>query len=487
MIKRLLFIGLLISICCHAIAIEPIFSIFDDDTMDKYILSSYASTNPNWIGGYASIYFPLLHSAGVKGCLSAEGQRMGFTDTPIQLNYNGQVVKKMQDDFGWEVSCHTMTARYVRLTYEVNGLSSSLAQQILSESTNWDDYQSMSTTIVYDQQTQSNYYASKDKTQWLPVPKEYIRPYLMDYASNKVARFNPSFPIDYQWKRYLEIADSLGFCVETGVYPANTGSHAICPHVAEFMPYTFDITKDISSINTPPLTTCATRFQLDVSGGEIATDNAYHAIELQQWKTLIDETVQTNGWIVFFMHAYRPCWNNCISSQLRSNGGTYPDEWVHPILDTDTILAALDTPPARLGISNWSEWYPCPGTRLAMVHELFAYAKQKGIRNVIAQEGFSIFGNTYSTGMFTKGGQTGQDMYGILGTAYNYPHCVIGVDNTEDFWGLDREAIDKINQLALAGRYKIYTLDGRQHDQMRCGFYIIRSEANASYKICIRN
>lgn len=467
------------------LSVAQVFSVYDDDTMDKYIPSSKASSNTTWIGGYASIYFPLLHSAGVRGCLSAEGQRIGFTESTPTLNANGLIVKKMQDDYDWEVSCHTMTARYVRLTYEADSLNTDLAQQILRESTNWDDYRSMSTTMVYDRSTGINYYATKNKTQWLPVPREYIRPYLMDYATQKVVRYNPTFPVDYQWGRFLELADSLGLSIETGVYPANTGSHIICPQVAEYLPWTFDVTSGISRVNTPPLTTCANRYQLDIAGGETVTDKAYHANELAQWKAQIDEAVRTNGWIVFFMHAYRPCWSNRIDSALVSNGGSYPDEWVHPILDTDDISAALDTPPARLGISSWSEWYPCPGSRLQMVHELFAYARTQGVNNVLAREGFAQYGNIYSEGMFTKGGQTGQDMYNIEGTKPNYNHHVIGADGTEDHYEEISTEMSLLNAMIDQQTVTVYTLDGRKRDRIGSGVNIIHSKYGESRKIVI--
>lgn len=456
------------------------FSIFDDDTMDKFIPSSGASTNPNWIGGYASIYFPLLHSADIRGCLSAEGQRIGFTESEPTLNENGLIVKKMQEDYDWEVSCHTMTARYVRLNYEVESLNSDLARQILRESTNWQDYTSMSTTMVYDHSTASNYYATKDQTQWLPVPREYIRPYLMDYATQKATRYNPTFPVEYQWGRFLELADSLGLSIETGVYPANTGSHAICPQVATILPWTFDVTIGISRVNTPPLTTCANRYQLDIAG-ETNTDNAYHAEELAQWKAQIDEAKRDKGWIVFFMHSYRPCWSNRIDSALFSRGGTYPDEWVHPILDTDNIVEALDTPPARLGIQSWSEWHPCPGSRLAMVHELFSYARSQGIPNLLAREGFAQYGNILSEGMYTKGGQTGQDMYDIEGTEDEYPCHIIGADGTEIILPSPTDTM----LYEKTSHTHIYTIDGRQLQNITRGLQVIRHGDGHTQKIFV--
>ena len=75
----------------------PIFSLHDDDTIDKLVGSGSSS----WmIGGYATVLYPLMACLGLKASLSMEGQRVGFTNKTPTLNYNGQIVKHLQDHHG---------------------------------------------------------------------------------------------------------------------------------------------------------------------------------------------------------------------------------------------------------------------------------------------------------------------------------------------------------------------------------------------------
>ena len=231
----------------------------------------------------------------------------------------------------------------------------------------------------------------------------------------------------------MGLANHFGLDINSGVMPAGTGSHALCPLITPYLPNLFDVSSPLSFCNVPPLTTCVNRKSLE-SGEETSFDNIYYPEELEALKRLVDETYQQNGWVIFYLHTYRPCWYNAIDSELQSNGGSYPDEWVHPITDADDVISAIDTPPARLGITSWEQWYPCPGTRLRMVYDLIKYAKERGLLNVTSKEGFRMFGNKYAQGFFAKGAQTGQDIFGIEGTSANYSHRVIGVDGTIDIF-----------------------------------------------------
>lgn len=408
----------------------PIFTLHEDDTMDKYIPSS--RTSWAWNGGYASILYPLVRSLGITACLSMEGQRVGFTDDVPTLNKNGQIVKYLQDNYGWEVMAHSMTARYVNSVYGVESLSSALAQEILAHSYYYGEG-SMMTTCVYDFETQKNYYANEAKTGWEELPAMYVRPYYMDYYTEQVKAYNPTFPVDYQWGRFVELAEQFGFDIHSAVMPATTGSHVLCPLIAKYVPNMFEVSQPLSCCNVPPLTSCVNRKSLE-NGSETNPDKAYNVDVFRQWKELVDETLEQKGWVVFYFHSYRPCWSNSIASELVSNGGTYPDEWVHPITDEDELPEAFDTPPARLGISSWTEWYPCPGTRLRMLYDLVRYAQERGLKNVNSKEGFSMFGNKVSEGFFAKGSQTGQDIFGIEGTSPDYPHRVVGVDGSVDVY-----------------------------------------------------
>lgn len=288
----------------------------------------------------------------------------------------------------------------------------------------------MKTTTVLDLSTLRNYVVNESLTGWDELPVEWIRPYVKDYTTKKVKKYNPTFDIDYQWATLKELAHQNGINLNAAVMPANTGSHANMPQIRKHFPNVFEVVSNIPEYNMVPLTSCVHRISLEGTS-ETSTNNLYSERTLKKWKSLVDKAAERNAWIIFFMHSYRQCWRNCIEEELVSNGGSYPDEWVMPITSEDDIIAALDTPPARLGIKSWSEWYPCPGTRLRMLYDLLLYMKSKGLDNLTSNEGFARFGNILNEGLYTKGGQIGQDMYWIEGTKSVYPYHVIGADGTE--------------------------------------------------------
>lgn len=407
----------------------PMLTFHDDDAMDIHIPSSKAA-NPWMIGGYATTTFPLLQCLNLKGCISMEGQRVGFTDATPNLNYNGQVVKHLQDHHGWEIMAHSMTARYAANVYAVDDINGTLANKILQNSS-YSGVNSMGTTCIVDTLAGLNYVVNSTRTGWQKLQKEYIRPYVMDYETKRSIAYNKTFPVDYQWGRLVQLSTLFGINVQSAVMPAGSGSHVIHPLIKTYLPTLFD-QGTTSYCNVPPLPSYVNRKALEV-GSEQSTDNRYDSKTLSEWKALVDEAVEKNAWLVLYMHGYRPCWLNKVDGELVSHGGTYPDEWVYPILPEDGIIEALDTPPARLGITSWSEWYPCPGTRLYMLYELLQYAISKNMKNVTSKQGFERFGNIYEQGYFNKKGQYGQDMLNIEGTKSSYPHHVVGIDGSEDY------------------------------------------------------
>ena len=180
----------------------PTIVIQDDDTIDNQIPESSIrganeNTKPNSNqGGYASILYPLIKSINVRFkdlinatdnkivCgLAAEGQRIGLTklygqndEFTGELNSNGKIIKKLVEHEGWEVMCHSMTARYIAQNYIVDGLDSDFANQIL-QTGNWAGDLHWNTTTCYDTVTKKNYQIKEDKSGWTELPKAYIKPY----------------------------------------------------------------------------------------------------------------------------------------------------------------------------------------------------------------------------------------------------------------------------------------------------------------------
>lgn len=72
--------------------------------------------------------------------------------------------------------------------------------------------------------------------------------------------------------------------------------------------------------------------------------------------------------------AYPPTLNDNgrIARRLQDERG-----WEMPLEGMDPLGDPL-TSPACLGIKDWSEWYPCPGTRLRMMWDLFPSTAPSG-------------------------------------------------------------------------------------------------------------
>lgn len=469
---------------------NAMFTIHDDDTIDINIPSSNPS---DWMkGGYFSTLFPVLESLGLKACLSMEGWRAGLTESQPRLNGNGLTAKRLQDEKGYEIQSHSMTARYMTNSWLVESLNSELADRILREST-YNGLRSNTTTSVYDRETCKSYYADSDKKCWRETPKEWIKPYVSDYDNRNICVYNPSFPIDYQWGEWFRVAESLGIHGNAWVTPGPTASHAIIPLINEVCPTGFE-SNGITFYNLPPLRSTVTRLMMEGQAapgykGEQTTDNTFNKAHYDFFKKQIDEASEKGAWIVMGLHAYRPCWVNSLPGALVSEGGDYPDEWVNPMSSVDPVSGQL-TPSPSLGISSWSEWHPCPGTRLSMLYDLFKYAKDKGMLNVTTSEAIATFGNTKAIGYYIDGIQVGNDQRnGMLGTRPIYPHYIKGANGEESYYNYAHSepialnykaynSVDGICDRHPAGTIRAVSVDGTVHevrspDELPAGLWII--------------
>lgn len=469
----------------------PMFSIHDDDTIDGALPDS----NPSgWMkGGYYSILYPLLESLGLRGNISMEGWRAGFTANPPALNRNGRTALRMQNEKGWEIMSHSMTARYYTRNWYVESLDSELADRILREAT-YNGIRSNLTTSVYDAATGKQYSVNPSLTGWEETPREWIKAYVLDYDTGRVKMYNPVFPIDYQWGEWFDIAASLGIHANAWVTCGPTSSHANVPLINAICPNGFE-SDGVTFYNMPPLASTATRMmtegqQLPDYIGEEDTDNRFKQAHYDFYKSQIDEAARAGGWIVIGLHSYRPCWRNSLPGALVSEGGHYPDEWVWPMAHTDPETGDLRPDPS-MRIKDWSEWYPCPGTRLYMLWQLLRHARDTGMSNVTSTEGFAVMGNKISSGYYSKGIAIGPDKgNGIEGTRQVYPHYVLGANGEEDYYRgiLSRQlgatyTVVKglyriIGKLPEGETLDVVAVDGRRYDveslsQLPRGLYII--------------
>ncbi len=407
------------------------FSIIDDDTIDGQI---YSSANGVGSYGYYSLLYPLLESLGLRGNVAMEGRRAGLSITPPELNENGKIARRLQDVKGWEVMGHSMECLGEILNnWIVDSINAPLAEKLLMENTPGEN--PTSSVSIYDLQTHKQYHL--EDSGWVETESRYIKPYAGHYDTKKPAMFNPDFDSEWAWGELAKRANDFGINMRTFVTHNTSSSHALVREIQKYLKYGFsDLT--LPYFNTPPMLSTATRFAVEGTTlpgykGESDPDNTFNHDHFSIFSSRIDEAAAAGGWVAFNLHAYRKCWKNSLPGKLVSQGGDYPDQWVIPILETDSIDEQLN-PPARLGISSWKEWYPCPGTKLDMLYQLLKYALAKGMKNVTASEGFEIMGNPIQIGYYSNGIKIGSDAHNLQSTADNYPHYIKGANGAVDYY-----------------------------------------------------
>lgn len=412
---------------------KGLFSIIDDDTIDGQISSSMTGAESY---GYFSVLYPLLESLGLRGNTAMEGRRVGLSDNPPELNGNGNILKNLQDVKGWEIMAHSMECLgEIWNNWIVDSLDSTLANKLLSE--NEPNPNLALAVSVYDLHTKKQYHISSDGSGWIETAPRWIKPYAHHYDTLNPAMYNPDYDSQWAWGELAERADRLGIKVKSFVTHNVSSSHALVRDIQKYLKYGFS---DLGEpyFNIPPMLSSATRFAIEGTTlpgykGQNDPDNTFNKEHYKIFTSRIDEAAQAGGWVAFNLHTYRKCWKNSLPGKLKSDGGSYPDEWVIPILETDVLDDQLN-PPARLGIKTWKEWYPCPGTKLGMFHMLLKHAIDKGMINVTASEGFEIMGNPIQKGYYSAGIKIGSDFYGLQSTAMNYPHYIKGANGAVDYY-----------------------------------------------------
>ena len=449
--------------------------------------SSYYSNK----GGYASVLFPLIHAFNKKygtsiTCFSAaEGQRIGLTklfgygdDFDGNLNNNGRVLKHLIETGEWEVVCHSMTARYTAESYIVDGIDSTFANEVLQNGV-WDGDLSWNTTTCYNTVDGKNYQIKEDKSGWTEIPVHYAKPYCaVSLDANSQLVINPTYSCKYQVDEWFKRASraSLPYSMQDvgkRIY-ANWGSSHSIWHIKQNLKYADYGFGGTAETNTIPLDSVVHRFSWEarasINQGESYSDysgnfNVYTEKEYQRLVDMIDTCAQKGGWSLIGSHANTaPCWNyyfdalvnyiptgetepvnlydnERVGDRLNYYDSSYPAEWAVPLkyeelqdIIGDNIHDYLNNPPSRLGIASWADWYPCPGTGLALLWDVLKYAISKGITFISAEEGFQKFGNLFTLGyLFTNGEVFAEDRR--LGDIpeENQSHCIIGANGSVNY------------------------------------------------------
>ena len=437
---------------------QGMFSVIDDDSLDGQIPSSKHS---KYTYGYWSLLYPLLESLDIKGNLAVEGRKIGIDYTPVKFNDNGRTLVRMQDEKGWDLLSHSMECLgELDNNWIVDDLDTPLALRLLEEGPNKGTNQQ--TVSIYDKISRRQYWPNADNSEWEETPKRWIKPYVGNYETRRNVMYNPDFDIDWHWGQTKSRAEEYGIKYVGFVTHNSTSSHALVSEIRRYFPFGLS---DIGAVNInyPPMLSSGVRSGLE--GQSMAgyngnsTDNTFNEDHYKRFCAQVDEAAEKGGWIIFNLHTYREVWLNSLPGALVSEGGSYPDEWVIPMKGMDSANDPL-TPPAHLGISDWSEWYPCPGTRLEMMWKVLKYAKEKGLRNVTCSEGFSIMGNKVSVGYYNNGYKFGMDIFGLRDTEEVYPHYIVSATDEVSFYNpfIMPEMTIELDSLAdvmLSGRFLI--------------------------------
>lgn len=300
--------------------ISPAISLSDDDTVDPQLDGSWKG---GMTGGFYSALYPLAASLGAPVTEAVEGHRCGLNVG--KLTTAGVFAKLLAQHAGWELANHTMDARY----------GAALVVKSFSEIPSVDEIPSPVGFLtykkyVYVENENKCYYYNNG---WIPVEEHKEPPYLMNSAGRAISD-NPCYNFEYEVWRNQDMMESLmGFRPVTYVQPVNQSSKKRAEYVKAS--HKFMMNKYSDKAIELPLSTTIERLSLDDAEGASneATDELF-----EQWKNTLDDVLHNGKSIVLLLHTYRSCWSNLLNSQLVSNGGSYPDEWVYPTNFPSMIL-----------------------------------------------------------------------------------------------------------------------------------------------------
>lgn len=416
--------------------LSPKISIIDDDTIDYQLPDSRGAEEPSEkYGGYFSLLLPITLSLAAKhgkACqigLSCEGHRVGLTtlrednDDYSALNTNGNAVKWIHDNMGWNVFNHSMTAQLPQHAYYVDGIDSELADTILTEGT-YSSYLSLSNTVVIDRLTGKWYEVNSDLTAWVErtPTKKYAMPFYQDYITKKWY-FNRDFDFDYSWGEWNRRATELGLPYEKVI--VHNGGTASAWMVSAARKYSYFTVRTKGTHNYPPIAATVNRQSTAPS-----PSNGYNPWDdnwVSEMMDVLTACKESNSWVVLTTHYSTYNYRNYYETgrdypsaepgqpELRAKEDDYSEEWIIPLKYSEIVELIngeadyISTPPARLGISSWSEWHPAGGTHGASIYYLLDYAMSNGIDFVSPMDGWTTHGNILNLGVDRNGQTYGYD------------------------------------------------------------------------------
>lgn len=379
-------------------AIPAALSITDDDTIDPWLDSSQKGSGRN--GGFYSALYPVLASLGLVATEACVGSFIGLDqDEPTA---NAKAVKGLAASAGWELANHTMDHRY-RYAYIIKTLSDVVSLPVTPTPMT---YTSNSCTYVYVESENKCYYYDNNR-RWTVIPHGYEPVYLMDFNGNHITD-NPCYDNEYEiWTNQQKMEQHLNYKPVTFIQPGHRSSKKRVQYAKASHKYMLsDAGATSQNYLQIPLSMSIKRISVNVAEG---ISNSVGDEYFEELKTLFSEVLENGRSAIMMLHMYSSGWSNEIKSQLVSNGGTYPDSWVHPVNIPESCTNWL-APAQATGISNWSEWHPCPGTRLYQLWRFLKYAKEeKGVLFLTVRDNLDRMANKVEGGYYVRSKQAAFD------------------------------------------------------------------------------
>ena len=185
--------------------------------------------------------------------------------------------------------------------------------------------------------------------------------------------------------------------------------------------------------------------------------NVYNKYDYNRLKSCIDDCVENKTWGIWRGHIYEQQYRNVYDSSflygedssecgpMCRKDDNYPDEWILP-LNHDNLIDMINnenspywtTPPMHKRnedgtlsdepMESWTDWYPRPGTTLAMIYDLLEYAIDQGVTFMKTQDVLDTFGNLLAFGI-QMAHETAADKRLPENDRVGF-YCKIGADNS---------------------------------------------------------
>lgn len=375
-------------------------SVTDDDTVDAFLDASWSGAGRTT--GFYSALYPVLASIDAPATEACVGTFIGLdTDSP---NASAAAAKELAAKAGWELANHTLHHRY-RYAYSVKSFSDIFSLPITPVISYFTPQASQDGTFVYVEDENKCYYYDTNK-QWAEIPHGNEPVYLMDLKGNHIADC-PLYDNELEiWDNQRLIEKYLCYKPVTYIQPGHRSSKKRVEYAKASHKYVLSGAgaTSVNILNTP-LSMSIKRISVNVGNESNEVGDEF----FEELKSRFSEIIDNGKSGIMMLHMYNSGWSNEIKSQLVSNGGSYPDSWVHPTNMPEAVEDWMK-PAKETGLTDWKDWHPCPGTRLYQLWRFLKWIKEeKGVLLMTVRDNLDRMANRVEGGYYVDTKQAAFD------------------------------------------------------------------------------